>query len=566
MSITITNERILIQEINEILEGDSYLGFLTPYFQDVYINNELIFQNSGNVMRIKPVTLTTDKSLTIPDAGGEIVVAGATQDLTNKTYKARFGSTSSPSYGFDSLPGTGMYQDGVGTHLHFCVNSVEKMRMTTSTILTADPFHAPDGTVSLPSYSFISNTDCGFYYESKSQLLSCAFDGVRKIAIGSSSTTHGNINYFPSGTAAAPTVAFVGIPPASTTGLFYKATSILGLAAGGSEIANINTGGLEMGVGYIIEADDSNNEAAPSITFTGSNSTGIYRSSSDELSFTVGGTRRGFFSTSQLRMTQPIRCNDGSVSTPSFSFASDTDCGMYRVGTNEIALCAGGAQRLRITSTAVNIAYSGGGTSLAFDRSDGGISAGTLRVDSSNNFQLTSSSGGSSILLDPSSSGFVSTNRYFESDLAYTGLTGTFRDLEVRNDGVFAYNSSSRRYKDDIRSYSKGLKELIQIEPKTFKYTKDKLVERVERVDEVGKNGKKKKKITVIDKEDKEESTMDHIGLIAEDLHSSGLTEYVDYDEDGLPDGVRYKQLVLLCINSIKELTEKVEELEKRLK
>lgn len=541
----------VIDEVNAILSG----GTVSPTFIDVIINDELIFNNSGFTMTIKPTTLTNNQTITLPDASGTVALLGATQDISNKLYKARFGSALLPSYGFDSLPGTGMYQDGVGTHLHFSVNTAEKMRLTTSSVILADPLHAPDGTISLPSYTFTSNTDSGFYYETKSTYISCAIDGVRKLAIGSSQTINGNVVILPSGSAAAPTLAFVGIPPASTTGLFYRITGILGFASSGVEIANINSAGLEMGVGYIIEADDGNNEAAPSYTFTGSNSTGIYRTSADELSFTVGGTRRGYFSTSQLRLTQPIRTNDGSVSSPAYAFASDTDCGMYRVGTNEIAFTAGGAQKMRISNARIDISYNAGGTAIGFDRSDGTVSAGTLRIDSSNNFRLTSSSGGSSILLDPASGGFVRTNQLFASDLAYTGTTGSFRDLEVNSAGVIAYNSSSARYKDDIKNYDKGLADLLKIEPKTFRYTKDKIVERM--IDE--RTGKEKKKIIVVDKEDKEEAAKTHIGLIAENLHEIGLTEFVDYDdESGLADGVRYKQLIVLCINAIKELAKKI--------
>jgi hypothetical protein len=539
----------VIDEVKAILSG----GTISPTFIDVIINDELIFNNSGFTMRIKPTTLTGNRSLTIPNVSGNIVIDGADQDLTNKSYKAKPGSVSTPSYSFGLWTNTGMWNDGLNARLHFGVNGSELLRLNQNEVLIYQAVEEIDGSVAVPSYSFASNRDSGFYYESKDLRVSCAIDGVRKLAIGSSNTIHGNINFFPSGSSSAPSIAFVSIPPASTTGLFYRATSILGFSAGGAEIMNMSSAGLTILDSYklIAGGSSSSSESNPAITFNEAQTHGIYTTTGNELSFTVNSTRRMFLSSSQQRNTVPIRCNDGALATPAYSFASATNTGIFRDSTGYLGFCVSGTERFNITSTAINVAYSGGGTSLAFTRSDGGLSAGTLRIDSSNNFRLTASSGGASILLDPSTSGFVRTDRYYASDLAYTGLTGTFRDLEVRNDGVFAYNSSSSRYKGDIKNYDKSLDELMKIEPKCYKITKNKNVV----FEEV--RGHKIAKIT-LEEIPKEQLGPECIGLLAEDLHEAGLNEYVDYDEDGLPDGVRYKELVLLCINSIKELTKKI--------
>ena len=56
-----------------------------------------------------------------------------------------------------------------------------------------------------------------------------------------------------------------------------------------------------------------------------------------------------------------INNSAGSASTPTYSFNSDVDTGMYRIGANEMGFATGGSERMRITSTG-NV-YLGGVTS-----------------------------------------------------------------------------------------------------------------------------------------------------------------------------------------------------------
>ena len=54
-------------------------------------------------------------------------------------------------------------------------------------------------------------------------------------------------------------------------------------------------------------------------------------------------------------------------------------------------------------------------------------------------------------------------------------------------------------------------------------------------------------------------------GLIAEEVHDAGLTEFVDYDSDNKPDALKYGNMVSLCIKAIQELSAKVETLETKV-
>ena len=48
-------------------------------------------------------------------------------------------------------------------------------------------------------------------------------------------------------------------------------------------------------------------------------------------------------------------------------------------------------------------------------------------------------------------------------------------------------------------------------------------------------------------------------GLIAEEVHEAGLTEFVQYAEDGTPDALAYGNMVSLCIKAIQELKQIVD-------
>ena len=53
-----------------------------------------------------------------------------------------------------------------------------------------------------------------------------------------------------------------------------------------------------------------------------------------------------------------------------------------------------------------------------------------------------------------------------------------------------------------------------------------------------------------------------HGGLIAEEVHEAGLTQFVNYDVEGRPDSLAYGNMVSLLVKAVQELTARVAELE----
>jgi len=88
--------------------------------------------------------------------------------------------------------------------------------------------------------------------------------------------------------------------------------------------------------------------------------------------------------------------------------------------------------------------------------------------------------------------------------------------------GELFRSTSSLRYKENVQDASHGLADLMALRSVTY----------------TSKDGDD----TVFG------------GLIAEEVHDAGLTEFVEYDADGRPDALHYGQMVSLCVKAIQEL------------
>jgi len=106
----------------------------------------------------------------------------------------------------------------------------------------------------------------------------------------------------------------------------------------------------------------------------------------------------------------------------------------------------------------------------------------------------------------------------------YNFTTGSGANVVVFSDGSMQRSTSSLKYKKNVENYTKGLAELMQMRPVTY--------EGKGQVD-AGKT---------------------FAGLIAEEVHDLGLTEFVQYAKDGTPDALAYSNMVSLLVKGIQEL------------
>ncbi len=115
----------------------------------------------------------------------------------------------------------------------------------------------------------------------------------------------------------------------------------------------------------------------------------------------------------------------------------------------------------------------------------------------------------------------------------YTQTTATAANVNIRSDGLMRRSTSSIRYKNTVLDATHGLTELLALRPVTYKGNDD--------------------------------GDAVFGGLIAEEVHDAGLTEFVQYNEDNQPDALAYGNMVSLCIKAIQEQQATITALEARI-
>ena len=233
--------------------------------------------------------------------------------------------------------------------------------------------------------------------------------------------------------------------------------------------------------------------------------------------------------------TQLILSSDSD--TFKLSCFSNGEAGIETTGSNPLRFFTNATERMRIES--------GGNLQLVRDKYIGTVASGqnTINIGTSGGAQIgfhksgdnndelkfyTHTSGSSHaerMSIDPS--GDLRVGR------VYSNTTSGGANVRVQSDGLMQRDTSSRRYKNSIADATHGLTDLNKLRPVTYKGNND--------------------GDTIFG------------GLIAEEVHDAGLTEFVDYDSDNKPDALKYGNMVSLCIKAIQELSAKVETLETKV-
>lgn len=92
--------------------------------------------------------------------------------------------------------------------------------------------------------------------------------------------------------------------------------------------------------------------STPSITFTTDTNTGLYRAGADRLGITTGSTISAIFDASKIQTTVPIWVTANvSAAAPDYTFDGDSDTGMYQVGANELGFATGGVKCASFNNT-----------------------------------------------------------------------------------------------------------------------------------------------------------------------------------------------------------------------
>lgn len=228
-----------------------------------------------------------------------------------------------------------------------------------------------DGTVSFPSYHFISDPDTGVYLYDTARIGFSIAGTINSIIDADGFQTV-------DGTASLPSYAFNND---SDTGMYRPTTNQLNLAAGGWELMGIG-GGSAAWTGWM--KVPSGTASLPGVMFGADTNTGMYRIGADNIGWAVNGLRAadlhkiaarseaGFrVSYSSTSDADPLMVSAGVASNPAFTFGGDQDTGMYRSAANQVAFAAGGTLRMLFGGADFIYYYSNGSTKgFWFDESD----------------------------------------------------------------------------------------------------------------------------------------------------------------------------------------------------
>jgi hypothetical protein len=202
-----------------------------------------------------------------------------------------------------------------------------------------------------------------------------------------------------------------------------------------------------------------------------------------------------------------------------------------------------------INSTEVRFqsAITGTGTYLPMTFFTNGVEQ--VRIDTSGNLLVGITAASSSSRLRLRSSGSTSStvcailensagtqllyardDGFFALPSTYNNTTASAANVFIDGSGYLYRSTSSLKYKTDVQDATHGLAEVLALRPVTYK----------------GKSDGDKM----------------FGGLIAEEVHNAGLSEFVAYDNEGKPDALHYGNMVSLLVKAIQQLEARVAALE----
>lgn len=272
-----------------------------------------------------------------------------------------FGSAATPSIFFTNDADTGLFRSGTN-QLGFSTGGTQKLLIGTSTI-QSDAIHVMSSDLRLKSGT-IDSPSVRFATDLDTGIFRPLPNTMAMITGGATAAIFeaGGIR-FDQAVSGVPRIKFGGT--SSTTGIFN---------AFGTEISirnnDVQAVVFSSGRSFFNSANH-NTAASPSLSFLSDLDTGIFRPAADQLSISCGGATAAIFDSNAVRFV------DGSSATPSLSFQNDSDTGIFRPGTDQLSISTGGTQRLLIGTTTIQ-------SDLSFRIANGTLADPSLRFTGTN--------------------------------------------------------------------------------------------------------------------------------------------------------------------------------------
>lgn len=291
----------------------------------------------------------SDDSIAFSTAGVRAGYFDASQDLfvTNEI-KAGDGAVGGPAFSFSASGQTdvGMYRKTTD-QLAFATGGVLAgyFNASQNLILSQHAF-APAGTVGAPAFAVGSNTTTGIYEHTTGPSLGFAVEGSAAARLTTGGVLILDSVSVADGTKTIPTLRFTN---ETDTGLYSKGTAILGISVNDTDVADFSQTYLNMDVPIRLLGGS---DAAPSLTgpdtITGVEDTGIWFANASTIQFTVSGNRMFTMAAEDVSFRRQLRSTEanvlGTASAPDYSFWPDVDTGIFHDTANQLGFTTGGTR------------------------------------------------------------------------------------------------------------------------------------------------------------------------------------------------------------------------------
>ena len=95
--------------------------------------------------------------------------------------------------------------------------------------------------------------------------------------------------------------------------------------------------------------------ALPSLRFTGDTDTGLYSAAANTVNVTAGGTLSHAFTSTYSTASVPIRVPDGTAAAPSITNTGDENTGIFFGASDEVSITTGGTERAQFDSNGLSV-------------------------------------------------------------------------------------------------------------------------------------------------------------------------------------------------------------------
>lgn len=236
---------------------------------------------------------------------------------------------------FFSHPDVGLMYDSSFNSILFINDGQIQMMVGNGFIAIITQFLSNPGNLSIPTYSFLTDPDTGIYLESEG-VLCVSSNGVKALSVTSLAVIPTKPIYGVAGTASAPGFTFVDD---TNTGIYSDSVNTIKFATDGTLRITIDTSGVSSTIPIGVNAGSA---STPSYTFSTDTNTGLYLINPDVLGVTAGGTVRFSVASTYVATSIPIQLSNGSQSAPALTFSSDINTGFFRVNADIIGVACGG--------------------------------------------------------------------------------------------------------------------------------------------------------------------------------------------------------------------------------